>query len=98
MKTASLNRSKSRRINLRASARQENLIRIGAATAGVSMTDFILDSACLQAEHALGDRRDFRVSLAQWKTFLDALDRPARIKPELAVLFSGTASDFESSK
>jgi uncharacterized protein (DUF1778 family) len=99
MKTASLNRTKSRRINLRASARQENLIRTGAATAGVSMTDFILDSACLQAEHALADRRDFRVSPAQWKAFLDALDRPARIKPELAALFSETAaSDFESSK
>lgn len=56
------------------------------------MTDFILDSACLQAEHALADRRDFQVSAAQWQAFLDALDRPARIKPELAALFSETNS------
>lgn len=92
MKTASSKRSRSRRINLRATARQETLIRTGAATTGVSMTDFILDSACLQAEHALADRRDFQVSAAQWQAFLDALDRPARIKPELAALFSETNS------
>ena len=99
MKTTSSNRSKSRRINLRATARQEILIRTGAATTGVSMTDFILDSACLQAEHALADRRDFEVSATQWKAFLDALDRPARNKPELAALFSETgASERESSK
>lgn len=88
MKTSSSNTSKSRRINLRASARQETLIRTGAATAGVSVTDFILDSACLQAEHALANRRDFEVSATLWQSFLEALDRPARIKPELANLFS----------
>ena len=99
MKTASSNRHRSRRINIRATARQETLIRTGAATTGVSLTDFILDSACLQAEHALADRRDFRVSAAQWQAFLDALDRPARIKPELAALFSTTVtSERDSSK
>jgi uncharacterized protein (DUF1778 family) len=99
MKMTPAKRARSRRINLRATARQENLIRTGAATTGVSMTDFILDSACLQAEHALADRRDFQVSAAQWQAFLDALDRPARIKPALAALFSEAgASEREPSK
>jgi uncharacterized protein (DUF1778 family) len=79
---------RSRRINLRASDRQEKLIRTGAETSGVSLTDFILESACLQAEHVLADKREFTALSKQWKGFLEALDRPARIKPELARLFS----------
>ena len=79
---------RTRRINLRATDRQEKLIRIGAETTGLSVTDFILDSACLQAEHVLADKREFVVSPKQWKVFVEALDRPAQIKPELARLFS----------
>ena len=79
---------RTRRINLRATDRQEKLIRIGAETTGVSVTDFILDSACLQAEHVLADKREFAASPKQWKAFVEALDRPARVKPELARLFS----------
>jgi uncharacterized protein (DUF1778 family) len=52
------------------------------------VTDFILDSACLQAEHVLADKREFVASPKQWKVFVAALDRPAKIKPELARLFS----------
>jgi len=72
---------RTRRINLRATSRQEKLIRTGAETSGVSLTDFILDSACLQAEHVLAEKREFAVSPKQWKAFLAALDRPARVKP-----------------
>jgi len=79
---------RTRRINLRATDRQEKLIRIGAETTGLSVTDFILDSACLQAEHVLADKREFVASPKQWKVFVAALDRPAKIKPELARLFS----------
>lgn len=77
-----------RRLNIRATPRQEKLIRTGAATQGVSVTDFILESACLQAEHVLADRQHFIVSSKQWHAFVEALDRPARVKPELARLFS----------
>jgi uncharacterized protein (DUF1778 family) len=80
---------RTRRINLRATGHQEKLIRTGAETTGVSVTDFILESACLQAEHVLADKREFAASPKQWKSFVDALDRPARVKPELARLFSG---------
>jgi uncharacterized protein (DUF1778 family) len=83
---------RTRRINLRATARQERLIRTGAETTGVSVTDFILDSACLQAEHVLADKRDFIASPKQWQAFVEALERPAQIKPELARLFSETAA------
>jgi uncharacterized protein (DUF1778 family) len=80
---------RTRRINLRATNHQEKLIRTGAETSGVSVTDFILESACLQAEHVLADKHEFAVSPKQWKAFVEALDRPAQVKPELARLFSG---------
>ena len=81
---------RTRRINLRATDRQEKLIRTGAETTGLSVTNFILDSACSQAERVLADKREFIASPKQWRAFVEALDRPAQIKPELARLFSET--------
>jgi uncharacterized protein (DUF1778 family) len=78
---------RTRRIDLCATDHQERLIRTGA-----SMTDFILKSACLQAEHLLADRREFVVPPKQWQAFVEILDRPARVKPELARLFAQPAS------
>jgi uncharacterized protein (DUF1778 family) len=88
MRTSRTRSVRSRRINLRATDRQARLIRTGATASGVSVTEFILDSACLQAEHLLADKREFVASGAQWQAFVQALDRPARVKPELARLFS----------
>src|SRR6266516_2584028 len=81
---------RTRSINLRATDSKEKLIRTGAVTTNISVTDFIQDSACLQAEHVLADKREFIVSPKQWKVFVEALNRPAKIKPELARLFSET--------
>jgi uncharacterized protein (DUF1778 family) len=83
-------KNRTRRLNVRATERQERLIRTGAETKGVSVTDFILESACLRAEHALAERREFIVSPKQYQAFLEALDRPARVKPHLAQLFSNS--------
>ena len=79
------------RLNIRATARQEDLIRTGAETTGVSVTDFILESACLQAEQILSERRNFIATPKQWQAFIDILDRPAQVKPGLARLFSQSA-------
>ena len=83
---------RARRINLRATERQEKLIRTGAETKGISLTEFILESACLQAEHLLADRHEFTASPKQWQAFVDALESPAQIKPELLRLFSETSA------
>jgi uncharacterized protein (DUF1778 family) len=92
MSVALNNLSRTRRLNLRATERQARLIRTGAASRGVSVTDFILESACLQAEHALADRREFIISPQRWQEFLEALDRPARVNPQLAQLFPNRAA------
>jgi uncharacterized protein (DUF1778 family) len=85
------------RLNIRATAHQERLIRTGAATTGVSVTEFIVQSACMQAEHVLLDKKQFAVSSKQWQAFVDALDRPAKVIPELANLFSQSSRRKPSS-
>ena len=79
---------RNQRFNLRATRRQEEMILAGAAARGVSVTDFIVESACLHAEQTLADRREFVASPAQWKAFVAALDRPARTKSALTRLFT----------
>ena len=96
--TSSPKKIRTRRINLRATDRQERLIRTGAQVTGVSMTDFILKSACLHAEHLLADHRDFVATPEQWAVFMERLDRPARVKPELVRLFSKIAAPKRGSR
>jgi uncharacterized protein (DUF1778 family) len=81
-------KKRTRRLNIRATERQERLIRTGASAKGVSLTDFILESACLQAEQTIADRREFVISPRRWQAFIDALDRPAEVKPGLVRLFA----------
>lgn len=89
MGTAIAKRSaRTRRLNIRATEHQEKLIRAGANTKGVSVTDFILESACDQAEQTIADQREFVISPRRWQAFVEALDRPPEVKPALARLFA----------
>jgi uncharacterized protein (DUF1778 family) len=85
------NRMRTRRLNFRATQRQEKLLRTGAEASGVTLTEFILNSACAQAEQVLTDKREFILSPSRWQKFAKELDRPARSKPELAALFSNSS-------
>jgi uncharacterized protein (DUF1778 family) len=67
---------KTERIALRASERQQDVIRRAAAATDRSVTDFIMDSAVARAEKVLADRRWFSVTDAQWAEFTELLDRP----------------------
>lgn len=73
---ATTQQTRSRRIDLRASAPQETLIRAGAKVRGVNVTDFILESACTRAEQIIADQTTFTLSPRQLKAFTEALDRP----------------------
>jgi uncharacterized protein (DUF1778 family) len=89
MATAAKKRStKSQRINFRASADEERLIRLGAAKRGEQVTRFIVQSACSAAEMALADQKHFELAPAQFARFAEALDRPAKVIPALQKLFS----------
>jgi uncharacterized protein (DUF1778 family) len=88
--------SKDRRIHLRATSAQESLIRAAADRRGISLTDFVLESACTRAEEAIADQVHFVLSPSQWEAFNDALDRPARVLPNLRRLLT-EPSVFEQS-
>jgi uncharacterized protein (DUF1778 family) len=88
MASSLLRSSKDRRINLRATSVQESLIRAAADKRGVSMTDFVLESACTRAEETIADQVHFVLSDKQWKAFNDALERPTRLRPRLRKLLT----------
>lgn len=81
-------RTRSQRINFRASAAEERLIRLGAEKRGEGVTRFIVQSACAAAEMALAEQKYFELSPAQYVRFKEALDRPAKVVPALQKLFS----------
>lgn len=75
--------NKNQRIAVRATERQENLIRRAAEATDRSMTDFILESASTEAERVLADRRWFMLNDAQWSEFNRLLDAPLPPSPKL---------------
>jgi uncharacterized protein (DUF1778 family) len=83
--------TRSSRLGLRASPEQEAVLRRAAEVAHKSLTDFILDSACLAAEQTLLEQRLFMVSGSQYKALLDLLEQPEQQNSGLADLFSRRA-------
>jgi uncharacterized protein (DUF1778 family) len=82
------NEVKSKRFNLRTTPKRENLIRIAAKRRGLDVTDFIIESACEKAEQTLADQTHFVVDQTQWDLFMNALDAPPRVIPQIKKLFA----------
>jgi len=82
---------RSARLGLRATPEQEAVLRRAAEVTHKSLTDFILDSACLAAEQTLLDQRLFMVSGSQAEALLDLLDRPEQDNAGLRDLFARQA-------
>jgi uncharacterized protein (DUF1778 family) len=85
------NSARSARLGLRATAEQEAMLRHAAQVAHKSLTDYILDSACLAAEQTLLDQRLFMVTGSQYQALIDLLDQPEQENEGLARLFSRPA-------
>jgi uncharacterized protein (DUF1778 family) len=83
--------ARSARLGLRATPEQEIVLRRAAEVAHKSLTDFILDSACLAAEQTLLDQRLFMVSGSQYQALMDLLERPEQPNEGLRDLFSRKA-------
>jgi uncharacterized protein (DUF1778 family) len=88
---ASFDTARSARLGLRSSETQLAVLRRAAEVAHKSLTDFILDSACLAAEQTLLDQRLFIANNQDYQALLDLLDRPARSNAGLKKLFSKPA-------
>lgn len=80
--------ARSARLGLRATPEQEAVLRRAAEVAHKSLTDFILDSACLAAEQTLLDQRLFMVSGDHYRTLMDLLERPEQTNDGLRELFA----------
>ena len=74
-------------INIRASRRQKVLIDRAAEALGRNRSDFMLDTACREAESILLDRRYFSLSDDEFQKFTEMLDSPPRDNPKLRRLF-----------
>ncbi len=70
-------------INLRASQKQKMLIDRAAEALGRSRSDFMLETACREAETVLLDRRYFDLSSDEFKRFRAMLDKPPASNPKL---------------
>lgn len=71
------------RLNLRATAHQKRLFERAASHRGVTVTEFVLESAENRAEEMLAEERHFVLPPERWRAFLAALDRPVHSKPRL---------------
>lgn len=91
MTTSSLSSARSARLGVRATVEQEAMLRRAAEVAHKSLTDFILDSACLAAEQTLLDQRFFMVTGSQYEALMELLDQPEQHNKGLDELFSRTA-------
>jgi uncharacterized protein (DUF1778 family) len=78
-------------INLRVSRGQKALIDRAAEALGRNRSDFMLETACREAESVLLDRRYFALPEEEFRRFKAMLDKPPARSPRLARLLKTRA-------
>src|SRR5438874_10644280 len=78
-------------INLRVSRGQKALIDRAAQALGRTRSDFMLETACREAEAVLLDRRYFTLPEDEFKRFTAMLDKPLASNPRLTRLLKTKA-------
>jgi len=78
-------------INLRATRKQKALIDRAAEALGRTRSDFMLETACREAEAVLLDRRYFVLSEDAFRKFTAMLDKPPQSNPRLRRLLETRA-------
>ncbi len=86
MARAGADRIRSGTINIRVEPRQRDVIDRAAQALGKSRSEFILDTACREAEAVLLDRRFFALDDEAYRRFTEALSRPPAENPRLRKL------------
>ena len=88
MTEASVRARKRRRIEVRVTAEEDELIRQAAGLADESVTRFILDTVTARAAAVVEQSREMTLSNEAFDRFFEALDAPATVVPELQRLFA----------
>lgn len=78
-------------INLRALESQRSLIDRAASVLGKNRSDFMLETACREAENILLDQRFFMLNKADFDAFMTTLDAPVKDNPALCNLMARKA-------
>jgi uncharacterized protein (DUF1778 family) len=73
-------------IHIRAPKKTKEIIEAAAASAGKSLSEFMLDSARQQAVDVLLDQRLFVLEADRYAAFMKALDNPPPAGPKLKAL------------
>jgi uncharacterized protein (DUF1778 family) len=89
--TARPDRLRAENINLRVSRSQKALIDRAATALGRNRSDFMLETACREAESVLLDRRYFNLPEEEFRRFTAMLDKPPANNPRLARLLRSKA-------
>jgi uncharacterized protein (DUF1778 family) len=84
-------RIRSDTINIRVKPQQRDVIDRAAQALGKSRSEFILDTACREAETVLLDRRFFALDDATYRKFTEALNRAPADNPRLRKLLRTAA-------
>lgn len=74
------------RLSLRLTAAQHQLLESAAQATGKTLSAFVLETACSEAQRALADQRLFLLDEEQWARFNELLDRPVTDNPALRAL------------
>ena len=89
MATASgVQERRSEKLDLRISPSAKARLQAAAAAMNRPVSEFVLESALVQADMALADRNEFLLDAATWQRFQDALDTPVRAMPRMKRLLS----------
>ncbi len=80
--------TRTQRVNLRVTGSDNELFRRAASATDESLSEFLVESGRERAERLLADRNRFVLSESEWVAFNDALDRPAKVRPELVELMN----------
>jgi uncharacterized protein (DUF1778 family) len=78
-------------INLRANQNQRELIDRAARILGKNRSDFLLETACREAETVLLDQRFFALEEPVYTAFLEALESSSTKNEKLQSLFEAKA-------
>ncbi len=78
-------------INLRALDSQRSLIDKAATLLGKNRSDFMLETACREAENVLLDQRLFMLNDTDFASFNTTLDAPVKDNPVLRKLLARNA-------
>ena len=91
----SVHRNRDVTINIRAHQTQRDLIDRAAEALGKNRSDFMLETACREAEAILLDRRLFMLDDEKFKQFMVLLDAPPSANENLRRTLLTTSSPWD---